>query len=145
MENENIVNEELAPLGGLDAKDMDKYDGVRIKIARVWSEEVDDGWDKGVKLDEGVTVKAMKYFAETEPLCEDELGNPITVREKFPLKHLPNGKWQPSGHPKSKTKKFYDKLGINKFSEAEGKEILIVKKIREQGQNIGKPYLAFSI
>lgn len=144
--SDEIISEELAPIGGLKPEDIDKFDGTKVNVARIWSEEREVPWSKdGKDLPVGETRKVMVFKVETEALGVDDLGQPIIHVEEFPLKQLPNGNWQPSGHPKSKSKKFYDKMKINKFSEAVGKEVLIVKKIREMGKNIGTPYLGLSI
>lgn len=140
------VNEELAPERGWTDELMEKYDGTRVKVAKVWAEEVEKPWDeKGVMLNDGETKKLMVFKVETESVGPDALGEPLTYIEEFSLIHLPNGKWQPSGHVKSNSRKFYDKMKINKFSEAVGKEIVIVRKLKQMGKNAGQPQMKFSL
>ena len=86
----------------------------------------------------------MVTILETTVIWNNALGQPISVKEKFPLKQHPTtGKWGPSMHKKAKSKILFNSLGVNSFAECIGKEIVIVKKV--SGINPNKKWLGFSI
>jgi len=135
--SEELKLEDLkpVPVGGLSEEDMDKYNGTRVKIGKVAIEYTESRWKDGVELPEGQTVRVPQVAVETEPIGQDALGQPITVKEWFPLKqNKVTGEWGPSLHPKSKCKKFFDLLKINRFEEAVGREVVVIKKRSSSGR-----------
>lgn len=122
-----------------------QYDGTKTKIksAIVKEKETKYGLD-GKPLPEGQTRKTMVVILETEAVGKNSLGNDITVKEEFNLKQHPvSGKWGPSLHEKSKSKKLFNKFKVNTFKECIGRDIVVVKKVSETNPN--RTWLGFAI
>ena len=137
MSDENLQIGDLksVPSAGLSDEDINKYDGTRVRVARVYVDYQESRYEDGSELPEGQTVKVPFAFVETEPIGQDALGQPIAVTERFPLKRNPtSGEWGPSLHQKSKSKKFFDLLKINKFEESVGREVAVLKRLSGTGR-----------
>lgn len=132
------------PTGQLSEEDKAKYDGTKTKIAKAGVEEKESRYKDGELLPNEETIKVMVAVLETESVGTNALGQPITVKEEFNLKKHPvSGKWGPSMHDKSKSKKLFNKLKVNNFKDCIGKDIVVVKKVSEK--NADRTWLGFSI
>jgi hypothetical protein len=144
MADENITvdNLESVPTGQMSEEEMDNYNGVRTKIADVQVEWRESRWDKGQELPNGETVKVPRAIVYSESLGSNALGDPIVVREEFPLKQHPTkGSWGPSEHPDAKARKFLNYYKSNSFKDVIGRDAVVVKKVRS---GTGKPYLGYN-
>ena len=131
--------------GELSEEDKNKYDGTKVKIAKAYvkPKKTKYGPD-GKQLPEGQTLDTFVTILETESVGLNNLGQPIVVKEEFNLKKHPvTGKWGPSLHEKSKSKKLFNKFKINTFKEVIGQSIVVVKKASEK--NPSKTWLGFAI
>lgn len=126
---ENIRGAEPKQL--VDAK---KYEGSKVKIARVEQKELETHWIEGVFL-ANETIKVPGLEIETEPLDEllmsDGTKKPLTVKAQFNLQKIVNPETKKeeivfSKHPNSKLWKLMRKLGVTKLSEIKGKFVTIV-------------------
>lgn len=147
MSEEELKIEDLenVPTGGMKEDDVEKYNGTKVKVGRVWVENGESRYENNIELPDGRTVTVPFAYIETEGFGEDELGNPFMLDARFPLKRNPaNGKWGPSTHSKGKAKNFFDLLSINSFPEAVGKEVLLVKTSYESNGQV-KYKLAISV
>lgn len=140
----NVDDLENIPTGDLTDDEKNKYDGTRTKIANITVKEKDSRFSNGKELPEGQTVKVMVAVVQTESLGLNSLGQPITVKEEFNLKKHPvSGRWGPSLHEKSKSKKLFNKLKVNTFKECIGRDVVVVKKVSETNPN--RNWLGISI
>jgi len=132
MSENELSLDDLVPIetGQMSEEDKDKYDGTKTKIANIKIALDETKWgEDGKELPNGETRQVYVAIAETESLGSNSLGQPIIVKEKFPLKKHPvTGKWGPSLHEKSKAKKLFSKYKVNSFKECIGQSIVIVKK-----------------
>ena len=133
----------IMPEGQYTDEELNSLDGFRIKIAeaKVVSADVKYGEEFGTMLPEGETRKVFRVEVKSEPFAIPSSARETTITEKFSLKKNKAGEWGVSLHEKSKSKKLFNKLGISKFPESIGKEIVIVKKVSERGTK----YPVFSI
>lgn len=135
----NIEDLENVPTGGMKESDVEMYNGTKVKVARVWVANEETRYENGKELDDGKTVTVPFAYIETESFGEDDLGTPLTIKERFPLKRNPvNGKWGPSTHSKGKAKNFFDLLSINSFPESIGKEVVLIKTSYERNGKVQK-------
>ena len=131
--------------GELSDELKNQYDGTKTKIKSVIVKEKETKYGlDGELMPEGQTRKTMVAVAETESIGKNSLGNDITVKEEFNLKQHPvSGKWGPSLHEKSKSKKLFNKFKVNTFKECIGRDIVVVKKTSEKNPN--RTWLGFAI
>jgi len=130
------------PGGILTDEQKSALDGSRAKIAKVSTvtEKSKFGLD-GKELPLGQTIDVLKVRVETTPIAKDPNGNDVTIRQSFSLK-FESGKWKVSHHEKSHSAQFFAKYGINRFEDALGKEVILVKKVNPVTKKV---YLEISI
>jgi hypothetical protein len=123
---------EYVQSGGPSEDEMDKLDGCRVKVDKI--EIVDDttrytkGDDgKQIILPEGQSVPIKKIKLTTVEFGQELIGRPIVHTEKYNLVKK-DGKWIVSLHEKASTAKFLAKYKLDKFENAKGKDVVIVKK-----------------
>lgn len=140
----SIDNLEVIRSNSLIPDEINKLDGVKVKVANAVVTPDESKYDEeGEFLPEGQTRQVYVVVTETEPFGESIIGRNITVKEKFSLKKdQKTGNWGVSHHEKSKSKKFFVKLGVNGFKETIGKTIVVVKKVSPTS---GRAFLSFSI
>ena len=114
--------------------DASKYEGRRVKIAKVEEIEVIDFYPDGETYNPNSTEKVHKIEIETEPLREiDDKGNftdkvlsfmkadgsekKVTVNARFALQKDDKGIWVISKHPKAQLWAFMRKMGAIKLSD----------------------------
>lgn len=116
-------------------EEMNTFDGTRAKVAKVESRVRKSKFgEDGKPLPEGQTIDVMVVAVETAPVKVNSMGTPMAVTEEFSLKkHKSTGKWVASLHEKSKTYKLFKKYGVNTFTDLIGKELVLSKKIRQNG------------
>ena len=124
-------------------EEMNKFDGTRVKVDKVETKlETTKFGEDGKPLPEGQLRETMVVVLTTAPVKMSSVGTPVTVVEKFSLKkHKTQDKWVASLHEKSKTYKLFRKYGKNTFPEFVGSEIILSKKIRQNGS----PFLGISL
>lgn len=143
-ENIDVNSLEDIPTGQLTEDEKDAFHGTKTVIASavVKKKQVPFAEEYGKMLPEGQTREVVVVEIETKSIGTNKLGQPVTVREEFPLKRHPvTGKWGPSRHEKSKSDKFFKILKINGFAECINKPVLVIKKVRQSGTT----YLGLSI
>lgn len=144
---DEISLDDLVPVetNEMSEDDKNKYDGTKAKIAKVTVKPKKSKYGPdGKMLPEGETIDTYVAVAETESIGSNSLGQPIIVKEEFPLKKHPiTGKWGPSLHEKAKAKKLFNKFKVNSFKEVIGQSIVIVKKQSEK--NPSRTWLGFAI
>lgn len=132
------------PSGEMSDDEMNKLSGSKVKIASAIPTQKEVGYKDGEPLPDGETEEVMVVRITTVPFGKDIIGRDIVIKEDFGLKRHPTtGNWGVSHHPKAKSQKLFNLLKINRFEEAIGKEILIVKKVSEF--NASRAFLKFSL
>ena len=116
-------------------EEMNKFDGTRVAVDKIEVIKDKTSYDeKGTLMPEGQTRDVQVVVISTKPLKTNDVGKSICVSEKFNLKkHNTTGKWVASLHEKSKTFKLFKKYGVNSFPELMGREIVLSKKVRQNG------------
>ena len=154
MSNDELsvnVNDLVAiPKAGMSEDLKERCDGARATIQSCVTEMSETRWDsKGQELPDDQTEQVPIVVVETGPvlvdgeLLKDELGQDVTIKERFNLKkHPTTGKWGVSLHEKSKSAKLFSKLKVNSFPECVGKEIILLKKT---ALTSGRTYVGFGI
>lgn len=108
--------------------DVDKYEGTRVKIAKVEMQWVDSHYINGEYAPD-TTEKAPFLFVETEALDnipqQDGTTKPLVVKQRFSLQKGENGKPVISKHSKAKLWKFMRKYGANTPQELVGRIVSI--------------------
>lgn len=123
------------PTGGLTEELADKYNGTKVKIARIVPDAngntvqtIKSRWKDNKQLPEGQFVDVKAVVLETDAIGIDEAGKPIVIKQQINLKtHPVTGKLGFSKHEKSTAYKFFKMLKINKVEEAIGRDVVIVK------------------
>ncbi len=144
-QNELNLNElgDYFPIGILTDAQMNELDGKRVKIAEVKTKYVKSkfGLD-GKALPIGQTIDVPNVLCVTESVAKDVNDNDVKVTEWFGLKYS-NGRWNVQHGPKAKSAKLFAKLGINRFEQAIGREIVLVKKVNPE--NPTKARMVFAL
>lgn len=114
--------------GSLSDEEMDKLDGFRVKIARISIEDDSTPYgEDGNILPDGQKRPVKAIQLETEEFGLEQIGRNTVHRERYSLK-LKDGRWTVSLHEKSKSAQFLSKYKIDKFENAIGKEVVLIKK-----------------
>ena len=111
----------------LSDEEMNKLDGCRVKIASVEVINDTSRYKDGQLLPDEQEVEVKKIELLSELFGTDLIGREVTHRERYNLKNA-DGVWKVSLHEKSNTGQFLAKYGIDKFENAVGKEVVLVKK-----------------
>ena len=114
--------------GGPNDEELTKLDGCRTKIAKVEVIKDTSRYKDGKLLPDEEVVDVMKVRVETAMFGEELIGRTITHREKYNLKQEVDGSWIVSLHDKAKTAQFLSKYKVDKFENAVGVEVVLVKK-----------------
>jgi hypothetical protein len=128
MEEEYDLGDlEYIKSGGPSDEEMDKIDGIRVKIDSINIIEATSRFQDGKPLPEGMEIKVKKLELTTVPFGASLIGRDIVHKERYNLKDK-SGKWIVSLHEKASTAKFLATYKLDKFENAKGKEVLLIKK-----------------
>ena len=128
--------------GGPNEEECSKLDGFRVKIVDVKIIDDVSRYDNlGNELPEGQEVPVKKIQLTTDEFGQELIGRKIFHIQSYSLKEK-DGKWIVSLHEKSNTGQFLSKYKLDRFENAVGKEVVLVKKTNP---NTKKSRLVISI
>jgi hypothetical protein len=111
----------------------DKYNGTKVKVLKVEPGKKRSTYKDNKPLPQGEFIETPCINVTTENFGTDAFGDPLFVTEQLGLQNR-GGKWGFSDSKKSRGRNFMKNLKLNSINEAVGREVLVVKKVRQNGK-----------